>query len=145
MRAGTVSAAQPLHDRHVAAGHRLVGAEPELRHDDDGRRRFVGHGMIRCNGNAVAAAEGLALVRDDVHPEAGRELGLARERVPQVAGGRQHVDHAIERRAGGFGHGDDQHVEWRGPAGLHGVLDLWRIPTPSGGRASSGARPPFLS
>ena len=108
--AGPVTLPQPLHECRMPAVHRLVGPQPQLRQDHDGRGGGRGDVEIRVDGDAVAAGERPRLRGDDPHPEQlpGR---LAHQGLPQVSGCGQHVDQAVQCRGRGFGHGHDQDVE----------------------------------
>jgi len=61
--------------------------------------------------DAVAAGKRLLQRGDDAHSKAPALVAAAHQRLPQVTGGGEHVDHAVKRRAGGLRQRDYQHFD----------------------------------
>ena len=115
--------------------------------------REVGH-----DRNAVAAAKRRARERDDPRPDQARARLLADQLAPQRAGRREHVDHPVERRAGGLRQRRDQRLDrdravpFIPRAPLHGTngsfltkIDLMPRPCPAlifARRPANGQRSP---
>lgn len=113
---GCVSRPDPRDEIRVSTTQVLVRPEPQLRQDDDVGVRDVADGGVRLDGYPVTTPEPLAAGPDHADTEGRCRHRRARQRLPHVPGGAEHVHHAVERRPRGLGDGDDGGLErgdWR--------------------------------
>ena len=76
--------------------------------DDDVALRIVRDRAIGRDRYAVATGERLEGGRHDTHAKQRGGGFFPHQRLPDIARGQQHIEHAVERGARGLGHGNDQ-------------------------------------
>ncbi len=94
----------------VPIAHVVGRSEPELRQYDDVRPVRLVESEGGRHRNAVAARKRLRSGRNDARMDQAMSRLLADQFAPKRAGGCEHVDHAVQRRPGRFGQGQDQGV-----------------------------------